>query len=181
MKILALDGHDAAGKTTLARQLAEAVGARYVRPFGGNSGRKLIEAYEAGRHLETLSIGHQSILSTLESVREGDRIVMDRGWVTVATLVPRHLFAANWVLWVPSTLLWCDEATTRARLLRRDKDENEPDDWHASFLAAYRDRFTLRQGQTLRTDLLAESACLDQLKRVYEAAAPFQVTVHTEN
>lgn len=167
MKVLALDGHDAAGKTTLALRLASAVGARYVRPFGGDFGQKLMKAYKAGEHLETLSIGRQAISTQLEEARESDLLVMDRGWVTVATLVPRELFASRWQLWLPSVLLWCDETTTRGRLRARAVVENEPDDWHAHFLSEYLDRFSLRPGEVVRTDVMNEAGALERLVRLY--------------
>jgi len=174
VKAFALDGHDAAGKTTLARNLAEATGARYVRPFGGDPGRRLIEAYEAGRHSDVLAIGREAILSQLQGPST-DALVLDRGWVTVATLVPRDLFLAEWDLWLPSALLWCDEATTILRLCARAVDEDEPDDWHAHFLATYLDRFGLRPGVVVRTDQQSEPDCVAELIRLFEAASPFDV------
>lgn len=170
MRIFALDGHDAAGKTTLAAALADATGARYGRPLSGAAGRRIIGAYEAGRHQDVLSIGHHAILSQLEDAEAGESLVFDRGWVTVATLMPRETFAASWKLWIPSALLWCDEATTRTRLQARKVAEEEPDDWHAHFLASYIDRFNLRPGEVVRTDLLTESACLAVLVRLFEEA-----------
>lgn len=174
MKAFALDGHDAAGKTTLARSLAEATGARYIRPFGGDPGRRLIEAYRDGRHNDVLAIGRAAILSQLQAAA-ADTLVLDRGWVTVATLVPRELFLAEWDLWLPSALLWCDEATTIRRLDVRAADEHEPDDWHAHFLATYLDRFGLRPGVVVRTDQQSELDCVAELIRVFEAAPPFNM------
>ena len=174
MKAFALDGHDAAGKTTLAQSLAEAIGARYVRPFGGDPGRRLIEAYQARRHGDVLAIGREAILSQLQAA-PAVALVLDRGWVTVATLVPRKLFVAEWDLWLPSALLWCDEATTIRRLGARADDENEPDDWHAHFLAAYLDRFGLRPGVVVRTDQQSETDSVAELIRLFEAAPPFDM------
>ncbi|MBD8546793.1 hypothetical protein [Sphingomonas sp. CFBP 8760] len=175
MKILALDGHDAAGKTSLARGLAHAVGARYARPFGGEPGRRLITAYQADRPEDVLAIGHKAILAQLDAAAPDERLIFDRGWLTVATLVPHDLFAKTWDLWLPTALLWCDEATTRARLELRPFDDDEPEDWHAHFLAAYRDRFSLRPGATLRTDQLSEVACLVELRRLFDASEDFPV------
>lgn len=174
MKAFALDGHDAAGKTTLARSLAEATGARYVRPFGGDPGRRLIEAYQVGRHDDVLAIGREAILSQLQAAAT-DALVLDRGWVTVATLVPRERFLAEWDLWLPSALLWCDEATTVRRLGARAVYEDEPDDWHAHFLATYLDRFGLRPGMVVRTDQQSEADSAAELIRLFEAAPPFDM------
>lgn len=156
MKLLVLDGHDAAGKTTLARRLAAAVGARCLRPFGGEFGRRLIDAYRAGDAQATIAIGRRAILDCLASLQNDEPVVLDRGWLTVATLVPRHLFAAEWDLWTPVTLLWCNEAVTRARLREREEREDHLGNGHSFFLSAYLDRFELHPGEILRTDLLTE-------------------------
>ncbi|MDB5692653.1 MAG: hypothetical protein JWO81_1716 [Alphaproteobacteria bacterium] len=146
-----------------------------MRPFGGQLGGRLIAAYEAGRHLDTLAIGRRAILSHLQAAERGEPLILDRGWVTVATLVPREVFAAGWDLWIPSALLWCDQATTLRRLQCRDRGDTEPDDWHAYFLSAYLDRFDLHPGGIVRSDLVEEPACLAELKRLYEEAAPFEM------
>ena len=44
--IVALDGHDGSGKTTLAYALAERLGGTMVRPFAGETGAQLLHAGE---------------------------------------------------------------------------------------------------------------------------------------
>ena len=46
-------------------------------PFAGDFGRQLIEAYEAGRHQETLAVGRQAILSKMEHLQGGRPLVFD--------------------------------------------------------------------------------------------------------
>ena len=171
-KLLALDGHDGAGKTTLAVQLAERVGGRYVRPFAGASGAALLQAYQHGEPERVIEVGTQAIRESTAS-SNGEPLVLDRGWLTVSTLVPQALFAARWQMWVPSVLLWCDLPTTLQRLGKREYEAPEPAPWHEEFLALYLQRRALRDGPVLRTDLLATDDCLDRLTAFYAGLPPF--------
>jgi hypothetical protein len=170
LKLIAVDGHDGSGKTTLALALAERVGAKYARPFGGAYGRELIEAWHSGRHDAVMTTGEKAVRAALNETGMTGNWVFDRGWLTVATLVPKDIFATTWTLWFPTALVWCDEPTTRQRLSARASDELEPDDWHVEFLEAYPDRLALHPGPVIRTDLLDESTTLDYLQKAYESA-----------
>jgi predicted kinase len=167
-RVLVIDGHDGAGKTTLARRLAEAVGAQYVRPFGGAAGRRLMAAYKESSPSEVLKVGHEALTQAIQNT-EGEALILDRGWLTVATLVPADQFAGTWTLWLPTVLAWCDEDTTRLRLSARAEREDEPEDWHTEFLAAYRNRLEFHPGVLLRTDRMDEEACLSELIKTFEA------------
>lgn len=171
-QVLALDGHDGAGKTTLARQLAARVGGRYVRPFAGAQGSALMQAYEHGDTERVIEIGAQALGESMAR-SSGEALVLDRGWLTVSTLVPQPLFAARWNLWVPTVLLWCDLRTTLQRLGMREEEAPESSRWHEEFLAVYLQRRELRDGPVLRTDLLAPDDCLDRLAAHYAELPPF--------
>ena len=54
---IVFDGHDGTGKTTLSQQVADYCGGIYVRPFGGQMGLDLIEAYENKDHQLTIQKG----------------------------------------------------------------------------------------------------------------------------
>lgn len=174
MKLLALDGHDGSGKTTLAHSLSIAVGAVVVRPFGGAAGRALIAAYRSGSEARVLAIGREALIAAMMEHRDAERVVLDRGWLTVATLVPQAVFEARWGLWFPTVLLWCDERVTAARLAARHTDEPVVGS-HAAFLQTYRDRFALRPGTILRTDLEDRTSCLRALVGAFETATPFDI------
>lgn len=172
MRILALDGHDAAGKTTLAARLAERIDGRYVRPFGGSYGSSLIDAYKRGRDADVLAIGHEALSVALAAAAPADRLVLDRSWVTVGTLVPAEVFAESWRLWIPTALIWCDLETTLARLSARSDEEMETREWHARFLDLYLARFKIRPGPVIRSDLEGEEQCSDRLMAIYDALPP---------
>ena len=59
--IIALDGHDGVGKTTLAKALSDQLNGVYIRPFGGKVGIDLIEAAEAKAYEKVITIGKQAI------------------------------------------------------------------------------------------------------------------------
>ncbi|MEP9387672.1 hypothetical protein [Mesorhizobium sp. KR9-304] len=168
--VIALDGHDGSGKTTLAKALAERMDARYVRTFGSPHGAALMAAYRRRDSGGVLEAGVKAVEAALD-LAAGGPAVLDRGWLTVATLVPADLFAARWWLWVPTALLWCDLPTTLARLGQRGAETPETTAWHADFLAIYEDRRLLRDGPTIRTDLKSVEQCLDELETLLRESA----------
>ena len=129
-------------------------------------------AYRASDATEVVRVGRDALMETIRAA-DGSDVVLDRGWITVATLVPKESFARHWNFWFPVALAWCDENTTRARLSLRSSSEQEPDDWHAEFLEAYLDRFSLKPGRVLRTDLVGEDACIAALIEDFGALLPF--------
>lgn len=150
--IIGIDGHDGAGKTTLAKLLSAHLQASYIRPFGGIVGQNLMDAYEAGDHDRVLSVGESAIYQAIENADLNHLIVLDRAWLTVGSLVPKSLFLARWSLWTPSILCWSDLSTTLARLSIRQNEETEKREWHEHFLAVYFDLASKKNTQILRTD-----------------------------
>lgn len=166
--LLALDGHDGAGKTTLAIALARKLNAHYVRPFGGEQGSQLLRAYECGDEDEILRIGEIALSHAVNSLPADELAVLDRGWLTVSTLVSADKLMNHWRLWLPTALIWCDLATTLSRLTLRKDEQGEAEDWHAYFLATYLERATLRQVPVIRTDRDNESECIRQLEQLID-------------
>lgn len=134
--VVGLDGHDGAGKTTLARAAAEVLGAEVVRPFAGAAGSRLMAAATAGEISDVLEIGSVAIRAALDSRTSGRSLVLDRSWVTVATLVPREVFVAEWDLWPFTIVCWADLPTTLRRVRTRDEPQ-ERDDWHRGYIDLY--------------------------------------------
>lgn len=175
MKLLAIDGHDGAGKSTLATALAERVGGEYVRPFAGARGAALIAAWRARQSNKVIQIGREALVAALAEASDAKPLILDRGWLTVATLVPQSDFSAEWTLWLPTALVWCDELTTRARLANRSQQDEEPDDWHEYFLAVYRERLALHPGTIVRTDLMSEESAVEELLKAYIITPEFSI------
>lgn len=168
MKVIALDGHDGAGKTTLALALAERIGACYVRPFGGLAGTELLQACNDNEFRRVLHIGATALETALSKNSSSSAVVLDRSWLTVSTLVPEKLFSENWSLWIPTVLLWSDIDVTVARLNLRLNEEPESIEYHQKYLALYLERRELRPGPLLRTDLLDKYLCLEKLIELLE-------------
>ncbi|MCW8091148.1 hypothetical protein [Alteromonas sp. ASW11-130] len=173
MKVFALDGHDGAGKTSLAQALAKQVGGVYARPFGGETGARLLSAGNDKRVDELVTIGRDAILKAIRPhIKDSTPVILDRGWVTVASFVAdKPAFFKQWTLWCPTTLCWIDLNTTLKRLHTRlhsnspqyQDEQAEKLCWHRHYLAIYfelAERFNL---PVLRTDQHAFQPCLDKL------------------
>lgn len=133
--VVAFDGHDGTGKSTIARAVAERLGAAYARPFGGAAGRALMAASDAGDEAAIVRVGEDALAAALDAPRP---LVLDRGWVTVATLLPWERFEPLWSRWVPTVVCWCDLETTLERLADRDEPA-EALAWHEHYIARYRE------------------------------------------
>jgi thymidylate kinase len=158
--VLVLDGHDGAGKTTLAARLAEAVGGVHIRPFAGPAGNRMLQAAERGDIVSAEALARTMVDRALANC-DARVVVCDRHWMTLFTLLPQD----RWSLWqpVPPTVLcWADLKTTLARLAERS-DEDQPTAYHRRYLRRY-----CRLGEAfgcyvLRTDQDTVDGCVQRL------------------
>jgi energy-coupling factor transporter ATP-binding protein EcfA2 len=160
--IVALDGHDGAGKTTLARALAERVSGSYRRPFHGPLGAALLDAAARGDFDRVITLGEEGIRT---AAKASVPVVLDRGWMTVASLIDGSrfpTFAARWHWWIPTALCWADLPTTLERLGRRE-DAVETTASHRHYLAVYRDLAERTGSVIVRTDVNSTQACVEKL------------------
>ena len=165
--IFALDGHDAAGKTTLASAVADRIGGHYGRPFHGVLGSALLRAGESGDVNELIAIGSRAINALVEEDSQAEPLVLDRGWMTVASLVkPQDLpkFFETWKRWIPTALCWADLGTTLERLKGRTEPE-ESESIHRHYLATYWALAEHSKCPVVRTDLYSEEECIEYLVR----------------
>ncbi|HRE83550.1 MAG TPA: hypothetical protein PLN52_21070 [Opitutaceae bacterium] len=120
-KAIALDGHDAVGKTTFAKRLAIALGGTYVRPFGPPLGEALLLAQKSHQEEEIVKLGIQGIRGVARCASDNDLLVFDRCWITVLTLLStsaRKEFPRE----IPTIVCWANLSTTIDRLRARGED-----------------------------------------------------------
>jgi thymidylate kinase len=162
-RVYALDGHDGAGKTTLARGLADRLNAAYQRPFHGALGAALLQAAEQKDQAKVIALGQEGIESALTAAGADRPIILDRGWITVASLVDWQIFNPAWHYWIPTALCWADLATTLQRLEKRKGELSETIEYHQHYLGVYQSLAECSGSFVVRTDHNSADQCLDLL------------------
>lgn len=162
--ILALDGHDGVGKTTLSQALAKRLGGTAVRPFSGSTGAKLLEIGAAQDVKALVALGTGAIDAAVASIPCDRPVVLDRGWMTVASFVPTSAeFFSLWKYWIPTALCWIPLDVTVERLSARTDEEPESTAWHQHYLDTYLMLAEKSDSFVLRTDLNSLPACVERL------------------
>lgn len=179
--IFAVDGHDGSGKTTLARSLAASVGGSYQRPFHGSLGDALLSAGKRRDTAGVIAIGEKGIGNAIAAARAVRPVILDRAWMTIASLVDWGEFSRVWRLWVPTALCWADLATTLDRLDQRF-EERETTDTHRHYLDVYRRLAEGTRSYIIRTDLSSELECHELLMGWLEGhpELPGSVRIHSK-
>lgn len=162
---LVIDGHDGAGKTTLAAWLAEELGGVHVRPFKGILGEQMLHSSERGDFRAAALLAWRGVESVLES-QGASILVFDRHWMTVFTLLP-ETFWGDWLPVPPTTLCWSTLETTRKRLRLRGEAVDGVN--HEHYLPLYRDLGDRFGCHLLRTDQLSLEESREQLVAWAEA------------
>ncbi|HEY9259625.1 hypothetical protein [Chitinophaga sp.] len=158
--ILAIDGHDGAGKTTMAILLAQALGAKYLRPFGGTTGAALIEHAEKKEYQQVADLGRAAVNALLQE-NDQDILVFDRHWMTIFTLIP-EAYRQDWLPVPPTTLCYAGISTTLQRLAIRTEETFDVA-YHTGYMAQYLSLGKTFGANILRTDQHSQEACLAQL------------------
>ncbi|MFF5790605.1 hypothetical protein ACFY5D_01010 [Paeniglutamicibacter sp. NPDC012692] len=135
--VVGIDGHDGTGKTTIAKNIAARLGYSYRRPFGGETGLALSRAAVSGDPEAVIKIGAGALARAMETSGEGRPLILDRSWMTVASLVGDDDFRDRWTLWIPTVLCWADLPATLERLALRD-EPGETVAWHRHYIDRYR-------------------------------------------
>ncbi len=119
---LVLDGLDGAGKSSIARRVAHAIGGRVLHPYDGN-GPLLVWLARTGQHALADSIAHAAVAMAMDAVPDGVPIVFDRHWFTASQLLS-SLYRPGWEPRPFTLLCWADRETTVARMIARGEDRD---------------------------------------------------------
>lgn len=158
--VLALDGHDGSGKTTLAKYMAEKLGGTYTRPFSGTAGELMLWSAERGDFDFASRLGRKLIERELE-VNDANILIFDRAWMTVFTLIP-EVYWAEWEPLSPTMLCWADIDTTLSRLGERNEISQDVS-YHLMYMQKYQSLAHRFSCPVLHTDRLSVDACIKSL------------------
>lgn len=169
-----LDGHDAAGKTTLARLLAERVDAEVIQPFTGTLGDLIAWLWTHERYEEADSLARTALERAYERLGGAPRVVFDRHWLSLFSVLPERLWE-SWMPPPPTILCWVDTETTCRRLVERGEPVGSRGE-HAHYVARYRALARRFRVPLLDTSERTIDECLDLLAERFlsglETAAP---------
>lgn len=133
-KILVVDGHDGAGKTTIAKRIAEEYGMKYVKPFSDSLGDLIAWSYREGKYSLLNDIAMAAVEKQLSENKNTD-VIFDRHWMSMFSILPK-IYHSGWE--IPTTICcWADIATTLDRLRKRDRMDEEWD--HEHFCLCYKE------------------------------------------
>lgn len=159
--VVALDGHDGTGKTTLSRRLATALSAEYIKPFTGNAGEIMLLSAENGEFDFAKTLAEKLICNAFINV-QNTRVVMDRSYLTVLSLLPESTRPA-WLFRPHTILCHAEYKSIEERLSSRAFEALYPRDYHVKYLSLYQYLAGMFDVPVLRTDMLSEDECLKKL------------------
>jgi len=165
--IFAIDGHDGSGKTTLAHWLASQTNASFQQPFRGEPGSALLRAASGGDASKVTAVGQEAVMTAIAAAGTVRPVILDRAWMTVASLVEWKAFGRSWRLWMSTVLCWADLPTTLDRLAQRS-EPGETVDWHSHYIELYRSLAERTGSYVIRTDVNSTSESCDLLLRWFK-------------
>jgi len=121
--VLAVDGLDGSGKSTVARHVAAALGATVLDPFAGRIGALMVHLARLGQHDRADAVAHDAVALAMAEAPPGP-VVFDRHWFTASQLLS-SAYRAGWEPRPFSVMTWADRPTTLARLAARGVPDAE--------------------------------------------------------
>jgi hypothetical protein len=159
-RVLVLDGHDGAGKTTLAARMAQVLGGVHIQPFAGTLGQLFLWASTQGDATFASELARRAVEYAFV-VNDAPLLVFDRHWMTVFSVLPKSYWLA-WEPLPPTALCWVSLETTISRLATRGDVEVQPQE-HIRYLSIYRELGRRFGCYMLRTDQLSIEESLEEL------------------
>lgn len=160
--VLVLDGHDGAGKTSIARRLDPEYG-RYAKPFEGTLGDHLAWLASNARWEEVDATARAAVDEIMDRHADALRLIFDRHWLSMFTLLP-EAYRVRWYP-VPRTIFcWTTLDTTLRRLDRRGEPVGDVTK-HRRYVEAYQalaERYRVPVIDT--TELTAEQATAEVIR-----------------
>ncbi len=122
-KIYMIEGYDGSGKTSIAKKIAELIGAKYVHFFS---------EYGVNYDIEPLSVTDEELIFMTkkaldQALLEEQDIVLDRGLITPISALPEERWDEfqEYFEKIPVVLCYATLEDTIERLKLRDEDESE--------------------------------------------------------
>jgi thymidylate kinase len=162
-RIIAFDGHDGSGKTSLSKMFSEKSNAMYIRPFGGDTGMQLLSLAEKKDYEAVLTFGFSTIQDCYDKCKD-ETLVFDRHWMTVFSLIPETYFHVldSWKPLPETFLCYADLDTTLIRLRKRT-EEAFSKEYHQHYLDIYKKLGLQYNATIIRTDQHSLTDCLNQI------------------
>jgi len=168
-RVFVLDGHDGAGKTTIAGEVARRLGMRYANPFSGEPGKRMSWCMRTRRYAMGNLVALGAVARAMDECGN-ERVIFDRHWLTVFSVLPRRYFRSWFPLPVATTMLcWADEATTRQRLVLRGEPAEPYPGCHSHYCRLYRELAEERGVRIINTSGLAVKASVDLAVRYFRS------------
>lgn len=160
--VLALDGHDGSGKTSMAVRFAREFGGAYVKPFDGEEGEQLADLGARQLFDELAALG-RAILDRAVSREYGtELIVCDRHWFSLMTFWEDGR-APLWPERPLTIVCWASAEVTVERLSRRAEPQYDAA-FHSYWCDKYRRLAALHHLAVLDTSRTTEAEAYAQLK-----------------
>jgi thymidylate kinase len=134
-RIVILDGHDGAGKSSVCALLANRLGGHVIKPFNNSLGDLIGWLWGSKRFAQAEETALAAIERELELAPPEGLLFFDRHWLSMFTVLPEEYFGR----WEPrpfTVLCWTDLPTTLARLKARGEAEGDIAE-HQHYLARY--------------------------------------------
>lgn len=135
MKVIALDGQDASGKTTFAKMLETQFAGKYVKPYYGEIGEEIEWLWRRKRYVESNELAKKAVETVLCENMTENILFFDRYWLSQLTVLP-PIFHSWWENKCDTIVCWSNPLVTTQRLINRGEkgiNYKEQEYWCDSF------------------------------------------------